>query len=103
MSRERTPNNLRKRIKISRETRRLYIEGDRGLEKDPAARSLPLPEKWAQALRREEFFRPIKKLTSVRIDADVLAWLRSKGEGHLSRINKILRERMESELKRANE
>ena len=101
MSRERTPINLRKGIKISRETRRLYIEQDRGLDKDPDARSLP-PEKWAQAMRREEFFRPIKKLTSVRIDADVLAWLRSKGEGHLSRINEILRERMESELKRAN-
>jgi uncharacterized protein (DUF4415 family) len=101
MSRERTPINLRKGIKISRETRRLYTERDRGLDKDADARSLP-PEKWAQAMRREEFFRPIKKLTSVRIDADVLAWLRSKGEGHLSRINEILRERMESELKRAN-
>ena len=101
MSRERTPINLRKGIKISRETRRLYIEQDRGIDKDPDARSLS-PEKWAQAMRREEFFRPIKKLTSVRIDADVLAWLRSKGDGHLSRINEILRERMESELKRAN-
>ena len=98
MSRERTPINLRKGIKISRETRRLYTERDRGLDKDADARSLP-PKKWAQAMRREEFFRPIKKLTSVRIDADVLAWLRSKGEGHLSRINQILRERMESELK----
>jgi len=101
MSRGHTPINLRKGIKISRETRRLYTERDRGLDKDPDARSLP-PEKWGQAMRREEFFRPIKKLTSVRIDADVLAWLRSKGDGHLSRINEILRERMESELKRAN-
>ena len=101
MSRERTPINLRKGIKISRETRRLYTKRDRGLDKDRDAQSIP-PEKWAQAMRREEFFRPVKKLTSVRIDADVLAWLRSKGEGHLSRINEILRERMESELKRAN-
>jgi uncharacterized protein (DUF4415 family) len=98
MSRERTPINLRKGIKISPETRRLYEKRDRTLDRDPDARSLP-PEKWAHAMRRDEFFRPIKKLTSVRIDADVLAWLRSKGEGHLSRINEILRERMESELK----
>jgi len=89
---------LRKGIKISPETRRLYDERDRSLDDDPDARPLP-PEKWAHAMRREEFFRPIKKLTSVRIDADVLAWLRSKGEGHLSRINEILRERMESELR----
>ena len=98
MSRQRTPINLRKGIKISPETRRLYDERDRSLDDDPDARPLP-PEKWAHAMRREEFFRPIKKLTSVRIDADVLAWLRSKGEGHLSRINEILRERMESELR----
>ena len=98
MSKQRTPINLRKGIKISPETRRLYDERDRSLDDDPDARPLP-PEKFAHAMRREEFFRPIKKLTSVRIDADVLAWLRSKGEGHLSRINEILRERMESELR----
>jgi uncharacterized protein (DUF4415 family) len=98
MSKVRTPINLRKGIKISRETRQLYKQRDRSLDHDPDSRPLP-PEKWAHAMRRDEFFRPIKKLTSVRIDADVLAWLRSKGEGHLSRINEILRERMESELK----
>jgi len=91
---------LRKGIKISRETRELYDGRDRSLDDDRDSRPLP-PEKWAHAMRREEFFRPVKKLTSVRIDADVLAWLRSKGEGHLSRINEILRERMESELKPA--
>ena len=95
MSKQRTPINLRKGIKISPETRRLYDERDRSLDDDPDARPLP-PEKWAHAMRREEFFRPIKKLTSVGI---VLAWFRSKGEGHLSRINEILRERMESELR----
>jgi uncharacterized protein (DUF4415 family) len=31
----------------------------------------------------------------MRIDDDVLAWLRESGEGHLIRINAILRERME--------
>jgi uncharacterized protein (DUF4415 family) len=96
MSRQRTPINLRKGIKISRETREFYEKRDRSLDADQESRPLP-PEKWAQAMRRDEYFRPIKKLTSVRIDADVLAWLRSKGEGHLSRINEILRERMESE------
>ena len=45
-------------------------------------------------MRRDEFFRPVKKLTSVRIDADILDWLKSRGDGHLTRINEILRERM---------
>jgi uncharacterized protein (DUF4415 family) len=34
---------------------------------------------------------------SVRLDADVLDWLRSKGEGHLTRINDILTNLMEAE------
>lgn len=54
----------------------------------------------AQAMRRDEFFRPVKKQTTVRIDADVLAWLKSKGEGHLTRINEILREHMLAETRR---
>jgi uncharacterized protein (DUF4415 family) len=41
-----------------------------------------------------EFYRPIKKSTTLRIDADVLAWLRSGGKGYQTRINSILRREM---------
>lgn len=99
MSTQRTPINLRKGIKISDKTRKAYKELDRSNE-DPEVPVLP-PERWAQAMTREEFFRPIKKSTTVRIDADVLDWLKSKGDGHLTRINQILRERMLSETKAA--
>jgi uncharacterized protein (DUF4415 family) len=34
---------------------------------------------------------------SVRLDAEVLDWLRGKGEGHLTRINDILTNLMEAE------
>ena len=34
---------------------------------------------------------------SVRLDPHVLEWLRSKGEGHLTRINDILSNLMEAE------
>jgi uncharacterized protein (DUF4415 family) len=97
MSKERTPISLRKGIKISPKTQELYEKRDRSPDADPETRSLP-PERWANAMSRDEFFRPVKKLTTVRIDADILDWLRSKGEGHLTRINEILRERMEAEL-----
>lgn len=97
MSKERTPVNLRKGIRIDAQTRELYEQRDRGLDLDPDSVRLP-PDRWARAMRRDEFFRPIKKLTTVRIDADVLDWLRSKGEGHLTRINEILRERMAAEM-----
>jgi uncharacterized protein (DUF4415 family) len=42
-----------------------------------------------------------KKLTTVRLDADVLDWLKSKGAGHISRVNEILRSVMLSDLKRS--
>jgi uncharacterized protein (DUF4415 family) len=41
---------------------------------------------------------PRKKVAvSVRLDPQVLEWLRSKGEGHLTRINDILTNLMEAE------
>jgi uncharacterized protein (DUF4415 family) len=41
--------------------------------------------------------RPRKVSVSVRLDAHVLDWLKSKGEGHLTRINDILTNLMEAE------
>jgi uncharacterized protein (DUF4415 family) len=46
----------------------------------------------------KHLFKPIKQSTTVRIDADVLLWLRAKGRGYQTRINKILREAMAKEL-----
>jgi len=41
--------------------------------------------------------RPRKVAVSVRLDAQVVNWLRSKGQGHLTRINDILTNLMEAE------
>jgi uncharacterized protein (DUF4415 family) len=41
-----------------------------------------------------KFYRPIKKPLTLRVDADVLAWLKSQGKGYQTRINKILRSAM---------
>ena len=38
-----------------------------------------------------------KVAVSVRLDPQVLDWLKSKGEGHLTRINDILRNLMDAE------
>jgi uncharacterized protein (DUF4415 family) len=46
-----------------------------------------------------KYYRPLKTSVSVRIDNDVLAWLKAQGAGHLTRINEILRERMTREQK----
>jgi uncharacterized protein (DUF4415 family) len=42
-----------------------------------------------------KFYRPIKKPVTIRVDADVLAWLKRQGRGYQTRINKLLREAME--------
>ena len=43
---------------------------------------------------RGKFYRPIKQQLTVRIDADVLEWLKSEGKGYQSRLNDILRAAM---------
>lgn len=48
---------------------------------------------WAQA-ERGKFYRPVKQQLTVRIDADVVAWLKSQGKGYQSRLNQILRAAM---------
>ncbi|MEA9390452.1 BrnA antitoxin family protein [Acerihabitans sp. TG2] len=47
---------------------------------------------------RGQFYRPIKKHASVRIDADVLEWLKGPGKGYQTRLNAILREAMMRDL-----
>ena len=39
-------------------------------------------------------FRPIKSSTTVRVDSDILLWLKSQGKGYQTRINAILRSAM---------
>lgn len=45
-------------------------------------------------MQRGAFYRPVKRQITVRVDADVLAWLKSQGKGYQSRMNAILRETM---------
>lgn len=59
----------------------------------------PLDDKfWANATRFRDraLYRPVKHSTTVRVDADVLQWL--KGKGYQTRLNAILREAMMREV-----
>ncbi len=42
-----------------------------------------------------KFYRPKKTTVTIRLDADVLAWLKTTGEGYQTRINAYLRELMQ--------
>lgn len=57
------------------------------------------PKDWAGAVRGK-FYRPVKQQLTVRIDADVLAWLKSYGKGYQSRLNAILRSVMLGKTRR---
>jgi uncharacterized protein (DUF4415 family) len=52
---------------------------------------------WKKAVRNP-VYKPTKTSTTVRVDSDVLLWLKSKGKGYQSRLNLILREAMLREI-----
>jgi len=55
-------------------------------------------EFWQNAVRNP-FYKPVKKQVTLRIDADILVWLRSQGnEGYQSRLNAVLRQGMLQDL-----
>jgi uncharacterized protein (DUF4415 family) len=47
----------------------------------------------------DKFYRPKKASVTIRIDADVLAWLKASGRGYQTRINEYLRRLMRQSRK----
>jgi uncharacterized protein (DUF4415 family) len=52
---------------------------------------IPQLRDWDKAVIGK-FYRPIKKSLTIRVDADVLARLRTEGKGYQTRINALLRQ-----------
>jgi uncharacterized protein (DUF4415 family) len=52
---------------------------------------------WKNAIRGR-FYRPIKQAVSLRLDADIVAWLKQSGPGYQTRANQILRHHMLKDL-----
>jgi uncharacterized protein (DUF4415 family) len=75
-----------------------------GLKRKSGKKSLSLsasvePSKHGVSLREVmEFYKPIKKPVTLRLDADVLAWFRRDGRRYQTRINGALRKVMEREM-----
>lgn len=45
---------------------------------------------WKNAVSNP-FYRPVKKQITLRLDADVIAWLRVQGKGYQTKANALLR------------
>jgi uncharacterized protein (DUF4415 family) len=58
-----------------------------------------LAEKFWQNAVRNPFYRPVKQQLTLRLDADIIAWLRRQGRGYQTRANALLREAMLGDLK----
>lgn len=59
----------------------------------------PLKESFWKNAVRNPFYRPVKQQLTVRLDADVVAWLRQQGRGYQTRLNRVLREAMLEDIK----
>jgi len=59
----------------------------------------PLTDEFFERAIRNPFYKPTKTQTSVRIDTDLLVWLKSQGKGWQKRMNAALRETMLREFK----
>jgi uncharacterized protein (DUF4415 family) len=57
------------------------------------------PDAWKDAVRGR-FYRPVKQAVSMRLDADVVAWLKKRGKGYQTRVNSILRQTMLTDINR---
>ncbi|MGA9566078.1 MAG: BrnA antitoxin family protein [Candidatus Korobacteraceae bacterium] len=57
------------------------------------------PNAWKEAIRGR-FYRPVKQSVSLRLDADIVAWLKKPGKGYQTRANRILRQRMLADMRK---
>jgi uncharacterized protein (DUF4415 family) len=76
-----------------RELQRLRDMPDSEIDLSDAPQFIPR----AADIHVGRFYRPIKKLVSIRVDADVLAWFRSRGKKYQTYMNEVLRREMQAQ------
>lgn len=62
-------------------------------DEDIDTSDIPEITDWSKAVVGR-FYRPIKEPVTLRLDADIIAWLKSEGRGYQTRINTLLRTAM---------
>jgi uncharacterized protein (DUF4415 family) len=61
----------------------------------------PLEESFWKNAVRNPFYRPVKQQLTVRLDADLVAWLRRQGKGYQTRLNRLLRKAMLEDMEKS--
>jgi uncharacterized protein (DUF4415 family) len=78
--------------KQRRELSRLAVRPDSQIDFSDASERNPQPSD----IQVGRFYRPIKQLVSLRVDADVLAWFRGQGKKYQTYMNEVLRREMQT-------
>jgi uncharacterized protein (DUF4415 family) len=82
----RPPLNHRQR----RELKQVAQLPDSQIDYSDALEATPRPSD----IQSGRFYRPVKQLVSLRVDADVLAWFRGRGKKYQTYMNEVLRREM---------
>ena len=78
--------------KQRRELQRLAVRPDSQIDFSDAPEGNPQ----ASDIQVGRFYRPIKQLVSLRVDADVLSWFRGRGKKYQTYMNEVLRREMQT-------
>ncbi len=78
--------------KERRELRKLAAKPDSHIDYSDAPQR-PFPSE----VHIGRFYRPVKQLVSIRVDADVLAWFRGRGKRYQTYMNQVLRQEMQNQ------
>lgn len=70
--------------------------------KDKDIDTSDIPELDDDFFERAEIRVPPKQPVTLRLDADVVVWFKSQGQGYQTRINKLLRRYMENQQSRTH-
>ena len=81
--------------KLSKEQKRDIAVIAAMRDEDIDLSDMPEVVDWSKA-EMGKFCRPPKKAVTIRLDADVLEWLKGYGEGYQTRVNLLLRHAMAS-------
>jgi uncharacterized protein (DUF4415 family) len=74
-------NAMKSKLKII-QRRKILAPGIRAKRRVDPSDIKALDQKCGAHAERNPFYRPVKLSTTVRIDADVLAWLQSQGKSY---------------------
>jgi len=81
--------------KLSKEQKRDIAAIAAMKDEDIDLSDMPEVLDWSKA-EMGKFYRPPKKAMTMRLDADVLEWLKGYGKGYQMRVNMLLRHAMTS-------